>query len=281
MTNNTILSLEEIEAKTQWVAKMQGYRMTGTYEELKSYREDEECRDFDICCEQPEELKDFYDKYFAYNEKHGWITIPEFYNTVYAVQYQPKEISTADFDKLVGLCSYYDPFTQYIDDYASMISAERCNDQIIVEFNKIMQKFDIEVSMVPTCNRPIDEIREELTKWLKWKSNIAVAEPEEQNHKSSTKRVWTEEEIKSLVQTNDKVLYGALKNLYACQTADEQCDFNTKHQNGAGFNALDAEFLTCVAQFLEKHGFLTDKQKLITRKKLVKYNKQLTRLANA
>ena len=35
-------------------------------------------------------------------------------------------------------------------------------------------------------------------------------------------RTWTESEIKELVQTNDKVLYGALKQLYACQTADEQ-----------------------------------------------------------
>ena len=95
------------------------------------------------------------------------------------------------------------------------------------------------------------------------------------------KRVWTEEEIKNLVQTNDKVLYGALKNLYACQTADEQQDAETRHANGAGFNALDAEFLTSVSQFLIRNGYLTDKQKACTRKKLVKYNKQLTRLANA
>ena len=35
-------------------------------------------------------------------------------------------------------------------------------------------------------------------------------------------RTWTAEEIKTLVQTNDKVLYGALKQLYNCQTADEK-----------------------------------------------------------
>ena len=93
-------------------------------------------------------------------------------------------------------------------------------------------------------------------------------------------RVWTEEEIKILVQTNDKVLYGALKQLYACQTDDEQASGETNHRNGAGFNGVDAAILTSFAEFLGNRGFLTVKQKVICRKKLVKYTKQLTRLAN-
>lgn len=96
----------------------------------------------------------------------------------------------------------------------------------------------------------------------------------------SGKRIWTEDEIRSLVQTNDKVLYGALKHLYACQTQDEKNTQSTKEHNGKGFNATDAEFLTSICQGLEKYGKLTDKQKAVARKKLVKYNKQLTRLAN-
>lgn len=94
-------------------------------------------------------------------------------------------------------------------------------------------------------------------------------------------RVWTEDEIKILVQTNDKVLYGALKRLYAEQTADEQSAGETHHNNGAGFNGADSKFLSSVSEFLLKNGFLTNKQKVVVRKKLVKYNKQLTRLANA
>lgn len=94
-------------------------------------------------------------------------------------------------------------------------------------------------------------------------------------------KVWTEEEIKNLIQTNDKVLYGALKKLYACQTADEQRAETTKERNGKGFNGVDAPFLSSVAEFLLKRGYLTDKQKACTRKRLVKYNKQLTELANA
>ena len=94
-------------------------------------------------------------------------------------------------------------------------------------------------------------------------------------------RIWTEEEIKSLVQTNDKVLYGALRKLYAQQTADEQKAGETKHHNGVGFNGADARIMSSFAEFLERTGFLTPKQKAVARRKLVKYNKQLTRLANA
>lgn len=93
-------------------------------------------------------------------------------------------------------------------------------------------------------------------------------------------RVWTQEEIKELIQTNDTVLYGALKKLYACQTADEQRAGETKEYNGVGFNGADSRFLSSVAEFLNKKGYLSYKQKSIVRKKLIKYTKQLTRLAN-
>lgn len=94
-------------------------------------------------------------------------------------------------------------------------------------------------------------------------------------------KVWTEEEIRELVQTNDKVLYGAIRKLYAEQTADEQRAGETKHNNGVGFNGADSRIMSSFAEFLKRTGFLTDKQKAVARKKLVKYSKQLTRLANA
>lgn len=100
------------------------------------------------------------------------------------------------------------------------------------------------------------------------------------NAEIKPKRVWTEDEMKILVQTNDKVLYGALRRLYECQTADEQSSGETCIRNGAGFNGSDARILSSMAEFLKKTGFLTPKQRVIVRKKLVKYNKQLTRLAN-
>lgn len=76
------LTLETIMADTLWVAKMTyGARYVGTYEELSSYGESEDCRDFDICANQPEHLRDFYDRYFSYCEENGWTIIPEYNNS--------------------------------------------------------------------------------------------------------------------------------------------------------------------------------------------------------
>ena len=93
-------------------------------------------------------------------------------------------------------------------------------------------------------------------------------------------RVWTVEEIKNLVATNDVVLYRALKQLYARQTADEKSCGETTENNVLGFNGVDSRFLSSVAEFLIRTGFLTEKQKQITRKKLTKYSGQLTKIAN-
>lgn len=94
------------------------------------------------------------------------------------------------------------------------------------------------------------------------------------------KRIWTEDEIRTMVQTNDRALYGALKKLYACQTEDEKRAGETRVYNKVGFNGADSKFLSSVAEFLLRTGFLTSKQKAATRKRMIKYTKQLTRLAN-
>lgn len=186
-----MLTLDQIMKESIWVVKMNWGRMSGTYEEMKSYADSEECRDFDLCAEQPEHLKAFFDGYEDWIHEHGWMIIPDYYKDVYLVEENAK----------------------------------------------------IEAAQKPS-------------------------------------RVWTEDEIKNLVQTNDKVLYGALKKLYAEQTADEQESGDTHHANGAGFNGADAPILSSFAEFLNRTGFLTPKQRVIARRKLVKYNKQLTRLAN-
>jgi len=83
-----MLTLEQIMAEAIWVAKMQGWRQTGTYEELKDLAASEECRDFDLCCEQPKHLQPFFDALWAYEEDHGWMTIQDFYNEVWSKQEQ-------------------------------------------------------------------------------------------------------------------------------------------------------------------------------------------------
>lgn len=117
------------------------------------------------------------------------------------------------------------------------------------------------------------EAAEEEARW------IAKCKLEESLNKPQ-KRIWTKEEINNLVQTNDTMLYRSLLKLYDRQTAEEQDLESTHEANGQGFNSVDAPFLTSVSQFLQKRGFLTDKQKAATRKKLVKYTGQLTQIAN-
>lgn len=123
------------------------------------------------------------------------------------------------------------------------------------------------------------QAQEEAEEEARWEAKCELED--RMNAKTPSKKVWSEEEIMNLIQTNDKVLYGALKKLYACQTVDEQREEATKERNGKGFNGVDASFLSSVAEFLLKRGYLTDKQKVCVRKRLVKYNKQLTLLANA
>lgn len=93
-------------------------------------------------------------------------------------------------------------------------------------------------------------------------------------------RIWTEDEIRELLITNDIFLYRALKKLYDRQTDDEQEQGHTKHRNGQGFNGVDGKFMTSVAKFLIKNRYLTEKQKYCVRKKIMKYVGQLTMIAN-
>ena len=93
-------------------------------------------------------------------------------------------------------------------------------------------------------------------------------------------KIWTIEEMKNLIATNDTVLYKALIVLYNGQTADEQRDGATRYTNGIGFNGVDAPILTSFAEFLKKNRYLSVKQKALARKKLPKYAKQLVTVAN-
>ena len=83
-----MLTLETIKKDSVWVVKMNWGRLTGTYEEMLPYieadDEDNYCRDHDLCCEQPEHLKEFYDGFWEYEREHGFTMIDDYYNNVYA-----------------------------------------------------------------------------------------------------------------------------------------------------------------------------------------------------
>lgn len=186
-------------------------------------------------------------------------------------------IKRALFEQIVKTCRGYDPFTQYIDDYTQELQAEARNRQLDKDFNDIMEHLEIEWNNGVPCDTVNKGRETESAVEAFLKDRGIDVEPKQ----VPTKRIWTEQEIKDLVQTNDTVLYGALSKLYDCQTSDEQRAGATKVYNGVGFNGADSRFLSSVSEFLRKKGFLTDKQKSVTRRKLVKYTKQLTRLANA
>ena len=95
-----------------------------------------------------------------------------------------------------------------------------------------------------------------------------------------TPKKWSEATIRELILTNDGVLYGALMQLYNRQTSSEQRTGTTRDRNGVGFNGCDANFLSSLSVYYMRHGYLTDNQKRVARRKLPKYSKQLTKIAN-
>lgn len=95
------------------------------------------------------------------------------------------------------------------------------------------------------------------------------------------KKVWTKDEIKSMLNANDKAVARGVVAIYNRQTNEEKFCDDTHESNGVGFNKFDAELMSSIARWFTSHGYLTDKQTAIARKKIMKYAGQLTEIANA
>ena len=93
--------------------------------------------------------------------------------------------------------------------------------------------------------------------------------------------MWTVDQIKNLLQTNDRAVTRGLLTIYARQTADEQSSEQTRHHNGVGFSAFDAPFLSSLALQLCQGRTLSVRQMEISRKRIQKYARQLAEVANA
>ena len=91
---------------------------------------------------------------------------------------------------------------------------------------------------------------------------------------------WTAEEIKNIINRNDRQLCLAIIQIYNCQTDDEKLYKETSHDNGIGFNAFDSKILSSFAEQYLERGSLTKRQLEIARKKMQKYGKQLAKIAN-
>jgi hypothetical protein len=92
--------------------------------------------------------------------------------------------------------------------------------------------------------------------------------------------IWTVDKMKEILNKYDDQVCKAIVKLYEKQTYDEQVCQDTHEQNGVGFNGLDAPILSSFAEFYKKTGFLTPKQLIIARKKIMKYANQLCKIAN-
>lgn len=94
-------------------------------------------------------------------------------------------------------------------------------------------------------------------------------------------KTWTKDDIKALLEKNDLAVERALVALYNRQTADEQATHTTAHHNGMGFNGVDADFGTSLAEKVLKGWKLSPKQLAAARKMLRKYVGQLLVVAQA
>ena len=82
--------------------------------------------------------------------------------------------------------------------------------------------------------------------------------------------------IQNLLQFNDDAVKSALVLLLSFQEEDEQRDNKSVHENGVGFNKVDADFLGRMAKRVNAGMDLTDSQMQACRWALMKYWRQLT-----
>jgi hypothetical protein len=105
---------------------------------------------------------------------------------------------------------------------------------------------------------------------------------------STAIKEWTKEDILELLDASDQAVCRAVVRVYKNQTHDERQAGLTKHHNGIGFSAFDAEILSSFARQIVRHSSehsqypdpLSPKQMAIARKRIKHYHRQLLVIAN-
>lgn len=82
--------------------------------------------------------------------------------------------------------------------------------------------------------------------------------------------------IQNLLRFNDNAVKSALALLLSLQEEDEQRDNKSVHENGVGFNKVDADFLSRMAKRVNAGIDLTQSEMQACRWALMKYWRQLT-----
>jgi len=92
---------------------------------------------------------------------------------------------------------------------------------------------------------------------------------------------WTADRVRQMLETNQTWLERGVLAIYARQTWDEQEAHSTHLNNGVGFNAADASYLSYIATWLLSGKKLSGSHLENTRRRMLKYAGQLARIANA
>jgi hypothetical protein len=86
-------------------------------------------------------------------------------------------------------------------------------------------------------------------------------------------------QIIALLASNNRAVERGLVALYHRQTLDEQTTSTTKHSNGVGFNAKDAEYATYLARWVISGRHLTGRHLEAGRRIATFYARQLAEMS--
>ncbi len=96
-------------------------------------------------------------------------------------------------------------------------------------------------------------------------------------------KIWTLDEINEKLKSGNVtwIEHGVVA-IFNKQTDTEKVIESTNYNNGVGYNGADAPIMSSFAKWLlkRKGNHLSTKQLAIAQKKIVKYSKQLTKIAN-
>lgn len=130
----------------------------------------------------------------------------------------------------------------------------------------------------PTCDRIRAEREAMRTRIMSIQPLPTTAQA---NMTPKTAKHATKQEIRDLaekIKQDEKLAIDCLMTVFKEQTAVEQQAHSADTRNGRGFSKFDAELLTSFAKQFKAKGWLSPRQKFITRKRMVKYAAQLVKL---
>lgn len=92
--------------------------------------------------------------------------------------------------------------------------------------------------------------------------------------------MYTKNDITKMLENSDTAVQRALIAIWERQTTSEKASQSTHINNSIGFNGFDAGILSSFAEQFQTKGWLSTKQMIIARKRIMKYAGQLADIAN-